>query len=636
VKQAQLEDQNAQKGLPELTTYPNGGMDRINRILRQKFWTVIVKQEFATSVIDHFLAYETLARSFGGYFLTMKLYSMLNDYLESSNDLKFNQSAFNTAFEKLVDDLSIYNIKRTVSILENYTQEDNIIEIEDHARIRKISETERARLANMTEFASPFTFGGIHFSEALLEVDRVSIILGHADTAVIGRNPKEVIANVITILRLLKSGNFGVSKIFESHTKGFEHGYAGSISDERFLGEKYDLLSADKERFLNMLGILGPLVERDYVDKKENSYLKIALSRFDDSYKRRKLQDKLADFMIALEALYLSDNKELTYKLSLRVAILLGKNEEDRKRIRRDVSSLYELRSDIFHGGDKPIKEEQVRMLEEFLRLSLVKFLLLSRYFKKQELMEKFDESLMDEKIRMELTEKSDLSKVEVPRRKVNSEEIMTIYEPLICELNRIDKDLKELTGYNYFDEIRNGREFNFGSVMLDLQERSLLEKVDPDLKRRISIFYKNHEMFVLELNGIIMTIFGLCKARIKDARDSIEVLQVSTTPARHGGAGDVTYGLERFVLTKSPIEINLSDNRYLMVDHYHSGLDTKITKEELGLIGTTVNDFLQSIHNDVRAAFDVDSFMQERDRLRAECNILRSSIGKKISIINA
>src|SRR5438105_4651783 len=110
VDQAQLEDQNAldnaQKGLPVITTYPNEGMDRINRILRQNFWSVIVKQEFATSVIDHLLAYESLARSFGRHFLATKLYSILNNYLESLEDLKFNQSALNTAFEKFVEDLS--------------------------------------------------------------------------------------------------------------------------------------------------------------------------------------------------------------------------------------------------------------------------------------------------------------------------------------------------------------------------------------------------------------------------------------------------------------------------------------------------------------------------------------------------
>jgi hypothetical protein len=55
----------------------------------------------------------------------------------------------------------------------------------------------------------------------------------------------------------------------------------------------------------------------------------------------------------SFEAVFLNDNenKELRYRLSMRVARFLGKNLEERTRIFETIKNLYDYRSLIAHGA---------------------------------------------------------------------------------------------------------------------------------------------------------------------------------------------------------------------------------------------------------------------------------------------
>lgn len=83
-----------------------------------------------------------------------------------------------------------------------------------------------------------------------------------------------------------------------------------------------------------------------------------AMKRFRNSIERYSVDDseRLLEYAIALESLYLNDNSgnrgELTYRLSLRAARLLEGNIEKRKEIFSLVNKLYSFRSRIAHGED--------------------------------------------------------------------------------------------------------------------------------------------------------------------------------------------------------------------------------------------------------------------------------------------
>lgn len=93
---------------------------------------------------------------------------------------------------------------------------------------------------------------------------------------------------------------------------------------------------------------------------------------------------------IALEALFLREKDELQYRLSNRVAMLLGETPQRRKHIQESLRELYKLRSTIVHGAEKlgipwterpalPLLED----LFEYTRLSILYFIALAEYEKK-------------------------------------------------------------------------------------------------------------------------------------------------------------------------------------------------------------------------------------------------------------
>jgi hypothetical protein len=82
-------------------------------------------------------------------------------------------------------------------------------------------------------------------------------------------------------------------------------------------------------------------------------------------------------FAIALEAAVLSDGdqRELTYRLGLRVARLLGRNPEQRERLRSDVTRLYAIRSKIVHAGSYEVTDEHLGRLRSLALRTLIRLL---------------------------------------------------------------------------------------------------------------------------------------------------------------------------------------------------------------------------------------------------------------------
>ena len=82
-------------------------------------------------------------------------------------------------------------------------------------------------------------------------------------------------------------------------------------------------------------------------------------------------------FAIALEAAILPErqHQELTYRLGIRVARLLGKNPFDRKDIHRSLARLYGVRSTIVHSGDYEVTDEDLGLLRALTKRVLVRLL---------------------------------------------------------------------------------------------------------------------------------------------------------------------------------------------------------------------------------------------------------------------
>jgi hypothetical protein len=87
---------------------------------------------------------------------------------------------------------------------------------------------------------------------------------------------------------------------------------------------------------------------------------------------RKNPEDKLIDYMIGLEALYLPDgNAELSFRLSVRVAFLMLP-EADKKDTFNFLRRMYDVRSSIVHGNKYELNTEDIKRLEELLRKSVL------------------------------------------------------------------------------------------------------------------------------------------------------------------------------------------------------------------------------------------------------------------------
>ncbi|MCH7619368.1 MAG: hypothetical protein IH880_06320 [Candidatus Marinimicrobia bacterium] len=89
---------------------------------------------------------------------------------------------------------------------------------------------------------------------------------------------------------------------------------------------------------------------------------------------------RLVNMSIALESIFSTSRHELKYRISQRVAFFLGNNSPNRTEIYKNMKTIYDLRSDVVHGGvlkkDKIEKlNEYLPLLEEYLKLSIIKIL---------------------------------------------------------------------------------------------------------------------------------------------------------------------------------------------------------------------------------------------------------------------
>jgi len=78
----------------------------------------------------------------------------------------------------------------------------------------------------------------------------------------------------------------------------------------------------------------------------------LALRRLESTYERKLNEDKILDYWIALEALFLpTQEAELSFRAALRIARYLGESHDERVEIFESVKSSYGVRSKVAHGA---------------------------------------------------------------------------------------------------------------------------------------------------------------------------------------------------------------------------------------------------------------------------------------------
>lgn len=131
---------------------------------------------------------------------------------------------------------------------------------------------------------------------------------------------------------------------------------------------------------------------------RKNSYLMNALHYFYYGMIAERHEEKLIDFMISLEALYMREIQELGYRLSLRVATLLGNHYKDKTsdQIAEEIRNLYNKRSRVVHGEPETIDSGEMSRLVDYTRRSLLAFFKLSPELEKRQILELLDAAIFE------------------------------------------------------------------------------------------------------------------------------------------------------------------------------------------------------------------------------------------------
>ncbi len=199
---------------------------------------------------------------------------------------------------------------------------------------------------------------------------------------------------ILECLRLFKSGFVQVGALYPYSTDSWNRkSLPPRIGDE--IPPEYDVpleISSSEFDEINKL-----YADYDQIPFEQNAnslrYLSAAIRRFDFSYEDKFSEDKITNLTMTLEFLLTRGPGEIQNKLSLRGALLLGNDEEEREYLWRLIRLCYDVRSDMVHGRQrKPnvilektlTDQELLKELERITRQTILAVIKLQKLGKSQ------------------------------------------------------------------------------------------------------------------------------------------------------------------------------------------------------------------------------------------------------------
>lgn len=100
-----------------------------------------------------------------------------------------------------------------------------------------------------------------------------------------------------------------------------------------------------------------------YAGNIEKRWLLSAL-KFTSGINRYYAEDALLDFSVALESLLAMDKEQISFKIRLYLALLIGDSYNERAKIVDDVKKFYSFRSNFVHGNRKNLSDDNIAVIE--------------------------------------------------------------------------------------------------------------------------------------------------------------------------------------------------------------------------------------------------------------------------------
>ena len=235
------------------------------------------------------------------------------------------------------------------------------IELSENLDLRPINNDDKAVLS-LPRTISLYDMGMLHSSTHVLEV-RVS------DEKDADKMAHSVVYDAISALRLFKMAKIGTHYYYSKKNK---HpgliGFFGPLNTTQiwYVTRTYQLEDEEAESFKTFFTVFRGV--------KRDNRMEFALRWFNSAYSTMTPTDILLNYVISLEALYLSGESEKGFRLRTYMTSFLGMNSTDRgSEIWSYIKKAYELRGSIVHGN--ALLPEEIR-LEKVGKVSILDFLM--------------------------------------------------------------------------------------------------------------------------------------------------------------------------------------------------------------------------------------------------------------------
>ncbi|AKB54165.1 MULTISPECIES: HEPN domain-containing protein [Methanosarcina] len=315
------------------------------------------------------------------YFVILS--SFIRDYLEGVNPEKvdFDQKKFDYIFEEYIDSLLSKDYE-SVSIcpLIGFESDTESITLDEGLSIRKITPDE---LNEIWDLISSFDQNSVSFKDKLKStkyvIEQLSIKTKSSDI----HSDYDLISFVILAMRLLKSDKFWANrrsdKLLLPWKKKLSSIHGITNYDNPLLNSYHYFLSKEEITDLRRTYILVKNSDKIISAQKDKSISR-SIEWFNRYFYEFNIEHRFIFLMLLMESLCSSEGEktEILYKLSNRISLIIGRNDEDIISIAKCVKKLYGKRSEIIHGSSLVVEEKYVTKAEEYSRRLLNMFLLFS------------------------------------------------------------------------------------------------------------------------------------------------------------------------------------------------------------------------------------------------------------------
>lgn len=281
------------------------------------------------------------------------LNAFLSNYFGKDSSLKFNNDLFEERYDKLEEYVYAEFMQyRAYAPLKNFLCLDEI-KTSDGIILRNPEPKEHRKFY---EEMGTHEFMGIgHILELNYSIKKERVLMHNEYVPELNFN------KFVSALHLFRDGDFGMTILITEplmwHPMGTSMTHREYYKDYFDLADKYVLTDEEIPKFVEFWNFY-----RDIIDTEEYKKLGTAIRRFNLSYQRETINDKIIDIMIGFESLFLTGiQDELKYRLSVYVAAFLGKDAKEKKEIFKVIKEAYQFRSSVVHGGSFPFEMEELK-----------------------------------------------------------------------------------------------------------------------------------------------------------------------------------------------------------------------------------------------------------------------------------